>query len=415
MRTSSITHARRPTSVRLDRRWTRRRKPLTFSSFLVSLALVIAPIPGARAASTNDPLGAPYDRRDAGDGPSNSPAIQRTEVCFAVHVLGDPATHQVSGTLFHRASYQGGGTALLLQHGSVSERSVWNPQITGAPSMADQLARAGFAVFTIDRLGYARSPYRTGEPGTGWALTMDSYVEMTHEMVTQIREGNYRIANDTCDGGTPARWAASKVVLVGHSGGAGLTEYYATRHHDIDGIVPLTWSNQGAGDTFLQYYLDTVPPQFAQGKDYVHLFSVGADGYSQPCQDFLFHLDGASDQIIEEICGPGYFGGDEPRLMPSGDLASQPYIMQRVQHTIGYVGPTPALLGFADRDFIFTGPDFAGSEPDLITPEIQMWTNECNCEVEVLWQQNAGHSNMFHDTAPKMTRGIIDWLRRHGL
>jgi pimeloyl-ACP methyl ester carboxylesterase len=356
------------------------------------------------------------------DGPSKSQKpkkIERTEVCFTVHVIGDPDDHQVSGTLFHRKNYRGGGTALLLQHGAVSERSVWDPQITGVPSMAEELAGAGFAVFTVDRLGYAKSPYRSGEPMTGWALTVDAYVEMTREMVTDIREGSYEVTDDTCPGGAPAEHTAEKVVLIGQSGGAGLSEYYATKYHDIDGIVPMAhtsqWREADEPSTWGDYFLSEVwLGQLSQGKDYVHIFSV-EDGYSQPCEDFLFYLPGARDHVVEEICGR-YFGGDQPRLMPSGDVASQwPYMQERIKAEIGNVGPTPALLVFADMDFIATGPDVGRGQPDSITPEIDMWTNGCNCDVEVLWQKDAGHHLFVHDSAPEMIDGVIDWLRRQGL
>ena len=53
-------------------------------------------------------------------------------------------------------------TALLLQHGAVSERSAWSggaPAIKGTHDMARALARKGYAVFAIDRLGYGDSPY----------------------------------------------------------------------------------------------------------------------------------------------------------------------------------------------------------------------------------------------------------------
>lgn len=359
--------------------------------------------------------------------PASSAALEtkriwQTEVCFTVHVIRDPNDYQVSGTLYHnRNRYKGGRTALLLQHGSVSDRSAWDggrSNVTEVPSMARQLAGAGYDVFGIDRLGYGRSPYQTesGEPGSGWALTMDSYVEMTHELVTQIREGTFRITTGSCDGGIEPRRPASKVVLMGFSGGAGLTEYYATRHHDIDGIVPLMWSNQGVSNRFFEYlFVRTLPPQFAAGKDYVYLFDIGPDGYSRSCEDFLFYADGVSEAALEQLCGPEGYGGDEPDLMPSGDISTQASMQQKIKLTIGNVGPTPALLVFADKDAIFTNAEFGGGEPDTVTPEMEMWSNECNCDVSFLSQENSGHAGWLHDSTPDMTDGILEWLRSRGL
>ena len=176
--------------------------------------------------------------------------IQRTEVCFTVYNtvdgVGDPTPYQVSGTLNRQKNSRGGGTALLLLHGAVSERSFWDgANLGGVPSMAAQLASAGYDVFAIDRLGYGRSPYDK----SGWTLTADGQIDTFRALVTQIKGGTYRVEADaTCDGGVEAKRGADKVVLMGLSSGAGLIEYYATRYHDIDGIVPLMFSNQGASD-----------------------------------------------------------------------------------------------------------------------------------------------------------------------
>ena len=96
-----------------------------------------------------------------------------------------------------------------------------------------------------------------------------------------------------------------------------------------------------------------------------------------------------------------------------GELTTVIAMQDQTIRTIGNVGPTPALLVFADMDAIFTGPEYGGE--DFVTPEIEMWKSGCNCDVEVLWQENAGHSGFFHDTAAATTASIIDWLRSRGL
>ncbi|MGH2748422.1 MAG: alpha/beta hydrolase [Actinomycetota bacterium] len=350
------------------------------------------------------------------DGPSKSrkhKKIRQTEVCFTVHNLGDPTPYQVSGTLFHTKAYTAESTALLLQHGPASERSTWDglrPSVDGVPSMARQLAGAGYGVFAIDRLGYGRSPY----PGSGWALTVDSYVEMTHEMVTQIRSGTYRVTTDTCSGGEPVGRPAAKVVLVGLSGGAAITELYATRYHDIDGIVPMAWSSQGAGRRFGEAYVTTVASQWLEGKDYVYLFPPEPDGYSQACEDWIFYTDGVSEDAVEQTCGPEYFGDVEARMSPSGEAASLIYATQEIKAGVGLVGPTPALLVFADRDAMYPTAEFGDGE-DVVTPEMEMWSSRCNCDVSFLMQENSGHAGLWHNTAPEMTNDVITWLRSRGL
>ncbi|MBW3663123.1 MAG: alpha/beta hydrolase [Actinobacteria bacterium] len=334
--------------------------------------------------------------------------VRQTEVCFTVHMPGDLTPYQVAGTVFHTGDLSEVSTALLLQHGAVAERSSWDgawPHVKGARSLARELAQAGYGVFAIDRLGYARSPYDPYD-GSGYGLTLYAYVEMTHEIVTQIREGTYRIMRAPCvaGSGVQAGRGAEKVVLGGFSMGAALIELYATRYHDIAGIVPLVFSNHGVSDEFWEHYRDTVVPSLVASDS----TDMGFSDY-EGCVRFLFHLDGARRRIVEQVCGPQYYG-DLDRLnmrSPSGEVASGPGVSQDIKASVGLVGPTPVLLVFADRDALF--PYKYGS-PDVVSPEIEMWETRCNCPVSVYIQPDASHVSWFHDTAPEMFDAVIDWL-----
>jgi pimeloyl-ACP methyl ester carboxylesterase len=313
------------------------------------------------------------------------------DVCFTVNNPGDPFASTVRGTLFRSAKRgRSRSTALLLQHGAVAERSAWSggaPVIAGTHDMARSLARAGYAVFAIDRLGYGESPYQ----GSGFLLTPDGYVEMTHQMVTQIRAGSHT----DCAGNAAGRGAA-RVVLSGFSSGAGIIEGYATRYRDIDGIIPMSWSNQPQLSTAFRTLIDVLVPQLPAGKDYVEFFTDGADGYSEFCEEFLFYPRGMRRRALEQLCGLDYYA-ETAFPTPSGE-AALPALQAATIAAIGNVGPTPALLVFPDRDAAFPGAEHRGADPDLVTPEIAMWQNACNCDVSVYVQKNAGHVGLFHKT-----------------
>jgi pimeloyl-ACP methyl ester carboxylesterase len=333
------------------------------------------------------------------------------DVCFTVNNIGDPIPSTVRGTLFRsRRQRRSSSTALLLQHGAVSERSAWSggaPVIEGTHDMARSLARKGYAVFAIDRLGYGESPYER-PPGSGSLLTPDGYIEMTHQMVTQIRAGSHT----DCAGEAAGR-GARRVVLSGFSSGAAIVEGYATRHHDIDGIIPMSWSNQPGLSAAFQELLGVLAPQLAAGKDYGGFFLDGADGYSEFCERFLFYPPGMRADALRQLCGLDYYA-ETAFPTPSGE-AALPALQQNTVATIGNVGPTPALLVFSDQDAAFPGALHHGADADLVTPEIAMWRNRCNCKVSVYLQRNAGHVGLFHRTSKKLTNRILDWLDDHDL
>jgi pimeloyl-ACP methyl ester carboxylesterase len=330
------------------------------------------------------------------------------DVCFAVNNPGDPIASTVRGTLFRSAKRgRSPSTALLLEHGAVAERSAWSggaPVIAGTHDMARSLAKAGYAVFAIDRLGYGESPYE----GSGFLLTPDGYIELTHQIVTQIRAGSHT----DCAGNAAGRGAAH-VVLSGFSSGAGIVEGYATRYHDIDGIIPMSWSNQPELSTAFRTLIGVLGPQLAAGKDYVEFFLDGADGYSEFCEEFLFYPRGMRRGALEQLCGLDYYA-ETAFPTPSGE-AALPALQAATIAAIGNVGPTPALLVFSDRDAPFPGAEHRGADPDVVTPEIAMWRNGCNCDVSVYVQKNAGHVGLFHKTAKQVTKGILGWLDDHDL
>jgi pimeloyl-ACP methyl ester carboxylesterase len=355
------------------------------------------------------------ERVDVSASRIRGPATKITaeKVCFTVNNIGDPIPSTVRGTLFRstKRKFQRTSTALLLQHGAVSERSAWSggaPAIEGTHDTARSLAGKGYALFAIDRLGYGESPYERPW-GSGLLLTPDGYIEMTHRMVTQIRAGTYT----DCAGKAAGRGAA-RVVLSGFSSGAAIVEGYATRHHDIDGIIPMAWSNQPQlAAAFQTLVFGVLVPQLAAGKDYLEFFLDGGDGYSESCERAFFYLPGVRDDALEQLCGPAYYA-QTAWPTPRGE-AALPALQANTVATIGSVGPTPALLVFSDRDALFPGPDHHRADPDVVTPEIAMWRNGCNCDVSVYIQRNAGHVGLFHKTSKQLTNRILEWLHDQDL
>ncbi|GAA5193741.1 alpha/beta fold hydrolase [Rugosimonospora acidiphila] len=79
---------------------------------------------------------------------------------------------------------------------------------------------AGYPTLNIDRVGTGQS---TKEPSL--VLTAVAQAAVVHQVIQKLRAGGV--------GGT----AFSKVILVGHSLGSGVTEVEASTYHDVDGVV----------------------------------------------------------------------------------------------------------------------------------------------------------------------------------
>jgi pimeloyl-ACP methyl ester carboxylesterase len=337
--------------------------------------------------------------------------------CFSVHNPGDPVPIPITGTRFYRdqAAAHGHARAILLLHGAGEDRFSWDGGVAGpeaAPSVARQLARAGYLVIAVDRAGYGQSPYDRG-PGAGFTLTPQNYVEMAHELVTQIKAGSYTTTDGGCPSGEPVEAGSASVILMGHSVGGAETMLYAGTYHDIDAAIPLAWANTGASSTLLRLFFGSVLPQVAAGNDYVTLFPPGPGAISEDCLLVNFYGPGADPDVANTQCA-----NDNLKATPAAEFLTGPALQEQIRAVIPNVGPTPVLLVFAQFDPLFPGPDYRGpqgTDPDLVTPEIAFWQQNCGCDISTYTQHDSGHGMLWHHSTPDMTQAVIDWLQSRGL
>jgi pimeloyl-ACP methyl ester carboxylesterase len=322
-----------------------------------------------------------------------SRGFSRTDTCFSVQVPGETVTHTVHGTLVSKGDFD---RAVLFIHGGAGSRDAWAP--------ANVLASRGYGVFTIDRLGYGESVYS----GSGFALSVDAHVEITHQIVQEMRAGTYG-----CDG--HATTAASGVFVAGQSLGGIIVELYATRYDDeVDGIISTGYSTFPPSATLIELF-NFVFPQILAGDDYVQLLPYDDDGFSQQCADWMFYAPGAFPLVVDTICSQDAPGTIIDGLTPSGDLLSVLAAGPAIQAGTSNV-EAPVLFVQADHDAINTGAAGGptGTEPDLQAAEASYWSDTCNCEVSVTHSGTlAGHLWQFHYQALSLFGEVADWLDSH--
>lgn len=385
------------------------------ASFLVLAVLLLGACDAAMVNGEGPSLGS----SSAALGP-NPLGVKTETICFSVHNPGDPIPIPITGTRFSQRSLQAvtpRHRVVLLLHGAVETREIFDGGKAGIEidsSFARRLARAGYVVVTVDRAGYGESPYPRG-PGSGWWLSFDSYVEMTHEIITQLREGTYTTRTGTgCGGGPQLGAPASSVILGGHSIAGGEAMLYAARYHDIDALVSLGWNNTGTASIATGFFLSWIVPQFLQGKDYVTFFPPGAAGVSADCVLGLFSQPLAQTAVDPRVvaleCANQNLG-----TAPSGELAGSAALRQANLASLGKVGPTPALLAFADLDTMVAGANNPAGDPDHSGQEVALWQQQCNCDVSSYTQPLAGHAMFFPETMPDLVEHIVAWLAGRGL
>ena len=202
--------------------------------------------------------------------------------------------------------------AIVLVHGIASSTENWDFSPTW--SVARALASAGYVVFSYDRLGYAKSSWYS-QPGGGYLLTTQAHRSMLHDVVSDVKTGDYGItSNGDCSGATtPGNTQNRTVVIIGHSAGGWVVAGYPGEYHDVaamiqtdisgsaggSGTSPLGGSSSGGGFT-----PDPNHP------DYFQFFQT-----TQNCLDFNTYTPGVVQYVANIACTPPFLDS------PYGEIA----------------------------------------------------------------------------------------------
>lgn len=369
------------------------------------LGVPVPPIP------TPDPLlqqllASPDPLQAAPD--STTMALRR--VCFTVNNPGDLVPSTITGTLFSRGRFDAGRRVVVMLHGAVSDQTFMDGMGDPRWSLARNAAATGYSVITLDRLGFGLSPYN--RLSSGRLLNFNSYVETTHQVIAQLQSGSYTLTTGACPSGAAPGFGSSKVVLLGHSMGGGITMNYAGRYHDIEAAIPIAWTNQGIPSTVQNFFVNTVVPTCALN-DWTPFFRPGPDGMSTDCVQGTVYDPGMEPATKQAFCSNSAI-----LKSPCGELLGALPMQAANMAVINLVGPTKVLLVWGDKDNFVTHANYAGpngTDPDLVTAETAYWRSNCNCDVSELWQTDTGHAEPLHRSVAALATGIAGWLGSRGL
>lgn len=249
-------------------------------------------------------------------------------------------------------------TAVLLMHGLSYTKEAWD--VPGY-SVARKIAEAGYAVFTIDRLGYGESKLENG-----YDVTHEGYADMAHQIVDQLRQQGF-----------------SHVILGGHSAGAGTTELEAGTFGGVDAIIAMGWhhrpSNQLGQDFFTGDY------QRAAQDDYEYFLG------SPQHRAEMFYPPSADPSVVEADTKSAV-------LTPSGEIFS--IGQQPSRFVVGNI-KVPVFLQFGDSDRLF--------EVQYAQMHAQEFRSSPSVTVDIV--KDAGHTFMLTKNGVAGTDRLVDWLR----
>lgn len=230
-------------------------------------------------------------------------------------------------------------------------------------STADALAARGYAFVGIDRLGYGAS-----DRPNGYTLTVQSYADMTRQIVEQLRAAGF-----------------GKVVLLGHSAGSEIAELTAGLHGGVDAVIATGYQHAIDGVSGEWLLREWIPGDVVRSarSDYEEF----EQGYRS--QD-MYNTDYADPAVIER-------DNAMANLTPSGEIltiSEQPsrFVLDRIT--------VPVLLVLAEKDVLFPVSN--------ATNELALFSGSADKQLHIVPQ--AGHVLSLHPNAPVTNGDIGDWL-----
>lgn len=272
------------------------------------------------------------------------PAVTRTPVAFqivnrngsALPCASDGRPYVVRGELVTPTGTSTGSLTIALHEFSFG-RFFWSLPGHPAYDVAEAMAREGHPWLILDRLGYDTSDHPVGT-----ATCLGAQADVVAQIVRAVGRGEYSF-------GAASRGPVfPRVVLAGHSVGAGIAELVAHSFPElpIDGLAILAWADQS-------YSVDTMRQSLQQAED----CASGGEAAERDAPSGYAWFGRTPEQFRRNM-----FFDAEPAVQlaatarrnrdPCGDNASLVRLAAVNRLGVGEI-EVPVLLLFGDRDPVF--------------------------------------------------------------
>ena len=295
----------------------------------------------------------------------------------------DGRTYTVSGHIVGPAAQLTKTTpttgVTLYLHGLNFGEFFWDFDAPGY-NYAQTQAEAGQTSVVVDRIGYGGS----GKPD-GNAVCVGSQADIAHQMVLALRSGSYQV-------GAAVAPRFSRVALAGHSYGGQIAELEAYSFHDIDALVVMAYTDQGATSFATKSSNYTAKVCAAGGLPAVPGGPTGYAPFGNPAD--------ARPGFFHDVT-PAIFDAVKPRLSlnPCGDMV--PFGTASVVNAalVGLI-TVPVLLVSGAADKLF--PPAAAQRQVLLytgSPEVTLQTID-----------HTAHSLSLEKTRKTLASVVRSWL-----
>ena len=299
----------------------------------------------------------------------------------------DPTLYHIAGWLCWQGASAQGKTVQLLIHGATYDHNYWDwPQQPQLYSYVQTATASGFATFAIDRLGDGMSDH----PANTDSITVEAEGYEAHQIVQMLRSGSVQHV------------AFSKVMLVGHSFGSGVSLEEAGTYHDVDGVV-ITGSTHSINPAIFAYLSQFYPaiqdPKF-QNSGLPAGYLTTEPGIRTPV---FFN---------PQLADPAVIAKDE-QLKQTTTTGEVNTLADALTPTLSQAIHVPVLVVVGQDDAIFCGntPDLSCNDAAAIKArESAFYAPQACLETSVV--PGAGHDINLHYDAQAGYAAIVGWSYR---
>jgi hypothetical protein len=255
------------------------------------------------------------------------------------------------------------------------------------------LAKLGHVSLVVDELGYD-----TSDHPQGLEACFGSQADVTHQIVQELRAGRYTVVS----GRGPT---FKRIVLAGHDAGAAIADIEAYSFRDVDGLIHLTWADQGFTQTAQTAFASLLPicasggQPAEQGPPDRDEPAGGPSGYVQFLTDTQIrqNLSDLEPAVVDRLM----------RLVnrnPCGEFESVLPALQLNTLKLPEIH-VPVLYGYGELEFLWT--------QDGLAQEAQLFRGSPDLTTVVF--HDVGHFPQFSLWfAPIFQSTIANWLHSRG-